>query len=128
MRQNLWQKLEEFPPIVCRLLARERAISGGIKALTSSVIAQRAGMTAMEINSLSWLSSWESVPLGKIRPFMEACGVDLTNKSILRTQASYIRRGAAFKYLKRSPDWDKIYKPLILAYVSSRPTSPPTES
>lgn len=124
MRQTLWQKLAEFPPVACRLLARERTATGGVRALTSAIIAQRSGMTVMEVNSLSWLTSWDSVPFVKIRPFMEACGIDLTNKEILRTHSSYIRRGAPFKYLKLSPDWEKVYKPLIIAYVSTRATTP----
>lgn len=124
MRPNFWQKLNEFPPIACRLLARERTISGGVRAMPASAIALKAGMTTMEVNSLAWLTSWDSVPLAKIRPFMEACGVDLTNPQILRTHACYIRRGASFKYLKLSPDWEKVYKPLIIAYVGARPTAP----
>lgn len=109
---------------MCRLLARDRTSTGGVKAIPVAIIANRAGMTIMEVNSLSWLTSWDSVPFVKIRPFMEACGIDLTNKEILRTHSSYIRRGAPFKYLKLSPDWEKVYKPLIIAYVSTRATAP----
>lgn len=119
MRQNLWQKINQFPPIVCRLLARERTPTGGVKALSATLIAVRASLTAMEVNSLSWLTSWSDVPFHKIRPFMEACGVDITNKEILRAHACYIKRGASFKYLKQSPDWERVYKPLIIAYVAS---------
>lgn len=128
MRQNLWQKINQFPPVICRLLARERTPTGGVRPLTAVAIATRSGLSVMDVNSLSWLGSWDNVPFHLIRPFMEACGVDVTNKEILRTHSCYIRRSPSFKYLKSSPDWDKIYKPLIIAYVSSRATPTPPNS
>jgi hypothetical protein len=94
--------------------------TGGTRALSADEIAAKAGMTPFEVNSLSWLSNWNSVPLGKIRPFMEACGIVIANPAVARVQAAYIRRGAPLKYLTKSPEWEGIFKPMILAYVGNR--------
>lgn len=122
VRQTLWTKLSEFPPIACRLLARTKTPRGGVRAMTVEEIAKAAGISVLEVNSLSWKASWDDVPYKSIRRFVEACGIDLTNRADLRKHAAYIRRGAPFKYLKRSSDWDGVYKPMIIAYVSTRST------
>lgn len=88
--------------------------------MTVDEIAKAAGMTSPEVNSLSWLTTWDDVPFSKVRAFSEACGVVLTSREIYRIQAAYIRRDPSFKYLKKSPDWLTVYKPMIVAYVSSR--------
>lgn len=125
MALTLWQKLERFPPIVVRLLARRSQVSGGIVALTTEEISKRSGLSALEVQSLSWLSSWDTVPVSKIRKFSEACGVDFSSRVNMREQSAYIRRSPTFKYLSKSPDWEIVYQPMIKAYVefiSARPT------
>lgn len=122
MRLTLWQKLESFPPIACRLLARIKTPTGGVRAMTTLEIAERSGLTEADVNSLSWRTSWDEVQYKQIRAFTEGCGVNLTDRAIARMQAAYIRRGAAYKYLKKSSEWLSLYKPMILLYVKSRRT------
>ena len=88
--------------------------------MTSEEIAARGGMSILEVNSLSWLPSWDTVAVSKVRQFSEACGVDFTDRALLRGHSSYIRRGASWKYLKQSPMWNDYYKPMIAAYIQYR--------
>lgn len=118
MKISIWDKLNRFPPIVCRLLARRKLASGGVVALSSEEIAQRSGMTVMEVNSLSWQSSWDDVSISKLRVFSKACGVDFTNSIVLREQAAYMRNNPSFKYLRKNEQWDSLYKPMILSYLN----------
>ncbi len=125
MSLSLWQRLDRFPPLVVRLLARRRQVSGGVVALTVEEISKRSGLSALEVQSLSWLSSWDSVPVSKIKKFSEACGIDFASRVNMREQSAYIRRSPTFKYLSKSPDWESTYQPMIKAYVeflASRPT------
>lgn len=117
MKRTFWVKLTEFPPIVCRLLARIPTETGGVRAMTAVEIADRAGISEMEVNSLSWMTSWDSVPVTKVRAFTEACGVDLTSREKLRVHVAYVRGSGSWKYLKQSPDWRAVYEPMIKAYV-----------
>ena len=121
---SFWEKLDRFPPIVCRLLARRKQASGGIVAMTASEIASRGGMTVCEVNSLSWLTSWEGVPMRQVRQFSLACGVDFCDRANMREHSAYVKRCASFKYLKKSPEWDSVYSHMIRTYVSSvRPSA-----
>lgn len=116
MRYTFWEKLDLLPPLACRLLARKRTPQGGTVAIGAEAIALSAGMSVTEVNSLSWLTSWESVPVDKARRFSIACGVDFTNRLIMKRQIAYIRRSPTFKYLKKSPDWNIVFKPMMIAF------------
>ena len=87
--------------------------------MTVDEIAAKSGLDPLEVQSLSWLASWDTVPFGKVQRFSEACGIVICDRAVLRMQSAYIRRGAPFKYLKRSADWERVYKPMIEAYVRS---------
>lgn len=120
MSANIWDKLDTFPPIACRLLARKITKTGGTVAKTVHEIASTAGMSVMEVNSLSWQPSWDSLTVDELKRFSLACGVDFTSRDIMRAHSSYLRKNPSFKYLKKSPEWENVYKPMIVAYVQSR--------
>lgn len=117
MKKTFWQKLEVFPPIACRLLARVKTDTGGVRAMTALEIATKAGMTEMKVNSLSWVVSWDGVPVSDAKAFTEACGIFLSDRASLRTHSAYVRRNAPWKYLKKSPEWSTVFRPMIMAYV-----------
>lgn len=120
MRQTFWDKLKEFSPVTCRLLARTVTHRGGARAMTNAEISNLSGLSIAEVNAISMLTTWDRVPLFKIRAFTEACGIRLCDRNSFRSQCAYMRRGPTFEYLKSSPDWETFFKPLILAYVSTR--------
>jgi len=120
MSAAIWDKLDNFPPIACRLLARVVTPTGGTVAKTAKEIAKDAGMTEMEVSSISWHASWDKLTVDELKRFSLACGVDFTSRDIMRNHSSYLRKSPSFKYLKKSPEWNSVFKPMIVAYVQSR--------
>lgn len=117
---TFWEKLDSFPPIVCRLLARTRSDTGGIRPLSTEEIAQRFMTNPMNIMSLSWRCDWSGLDVKTVRSFTEACEVFLEDRDNLRKHAAYIRRVPTWKYLQTSPDWETLYRPLAIAYLEHR--------
>jgi hypothetical protein len=108
------ERLQRFPPLVCRLLARRHDPSRGIVPLSTAEIAQRSGLTVSEVASLAPLTSWDTVPTPRALAFSKACGIDLDDRDSLRHHSAYMKRfKGAPRYLVRSPDWATVYAPLI---------------
>lgn len=116
MKLTIWAKLDAFPPIACRLLARKQVDTGGVVAKTAEEIAEDSGLTVFDVNSLSWLTSWDSVPVSKARSFMEGCGIYLDSRESVRSHRAYMKRDPSYKYLRKSTQWNEFYKPLIIQY------------
>ena len=112
-------RFKRFPPIVCRLLARKNISSRSSNALEpmpDEEIAKRAGMSVAEVRSLSWQTSWDSVPCGIMLRFSESCGVDFSSRDSMNKHSRYIRNRHRFVYLKRHPQYNTLWKPMITTY------------
>lgn len=111
---TIQERLQRFPPIVCRLLARKRDKARGIVPLTTAEIAQRAGLSVSTVASLAPLLSWDTVPATQAIAFAKGCGINLDDRDSLRHHSAYMKRlKGAPRYLMRSPDWATVYAPLI---------------
>ena len=95
MKPDFWSKLDRYPPLVVRLLACKRVPGKGKVAITDEEIATRSGLALSEIKSLSWLASWDGVPVSRVRQFSEACGVFFNRRSSMRTTSNISRRRTA---------------------------------
>lgn len=106
-------KLDRFPPAIVRLLAR-RTTGHQVVALTDAEVARAAGLTVSEVRSLSKLRSWDDVPVATMMSFIKGCGADLDNRDWLRKNAAYMEniRGVP-RYLRKSPDWETTFQPLV---------------
>src|SRR5687768_6120018 len=93
---NFVSRLDEFPPCLIRLLAREPGQRR--RPLSYRQIAVRSGLPIQKIYALSKLPSWRNVPTGLVEPFMKGCGID---PSCLWRQRDYVRRTYSGKI--RSP-------------------------
>lgn len=125
MIKTFWNKLDDFPPAMCRLLARTSTPRGGVRPLTNEEIASHWRLTdptrtSSDVMSFSWRMSWDGVPLGQVRGFTEACGIFLEDRNNLRKHAVYIRRIPTWKYLQRSSLWKELFEPLARAYIEAR--------
>lgn len=108
------EKLNRFPPIVCRILARVPLDTGGVRAKTDHEIAQASGLTLSKVASLSHLTTWDEVPLATIVAFTKGCGSDLDNRDWQRHNAAYMRNLRSIpQYLRSSPDWKNRFEPLV---------------
>lgn len=108
---SFWQRAENFPPILCRLLAREN--HGGHPApMTDEAIASRSGLTIYRVNAISNSLSWADVELHAMRQFLIACELDFCDAKQMKRLTMYMRRGR-LAYLRRSPNWTTQFEPLL---------------
>lgn len=77
------EKLDRFPPFLVRLLAR-RPRGQGWKPLSTTEIAGRAELSRYEVQKISALTTWASVPVEIVERFANGCRVDLSKGSELR--------------------------------------------
>lgn len=94
MTHDLSLLLKEFPPVLCRLLARHNTC-----AISGRQLARYSGLSRSKIDHLSQLNSWDTVKVADALAFMSVCGVNLLNA---RRQREFIRR-ANWKHLDKSP-------------------------
>ncbi len=110
------EKLDRFPPVVIRLLAR-RIVDGckrSLRALTDREVSAHSGLPLGEITYLSKLTSWERVEIATYIAYCKGCGADLDSRDWLRKNTAYMTGlNAMPRYLLESPDWEKTFQPLV---------------
>jgi len=113
---SIEQRLRRFPPIVCRLLARE----GGrhSRLLTDKEISERSKLSEPRVIGLSHLLTWNDVPCGQMLDFTRGCGVLIDDRDSMHKHWRHIRGRGAFIYLKKEPDYETRWKPMYQTYVN----------
>lgn len=84
-------------------------------------------MTETEVVVHSKATTWVGVDIPTYRAFCQACNLDLMNSVEAKRNESYLngklingqRQAPQFLYLKRDPDWETYYKPLMARYLES---------
>lgn len=117
MTSNFYTRAKRFPPVIVRMLAR---VPRG-RPLTSLEISQASGIPVARVDSISRSSSWAGIDVYEMQKFCSACSVDFSSRASMKRVETYIRGAVvngkrippAFAYLKKSPDWEKEYLPLI---------------
>lgn len=94
MKRSIDSLLREFPPCLCRMLAKH-----GHCAPSNRDLATRSHLTRDRINDISLLTTWDTVTVGEMQEFMRLCGVDPTNA---RRHRDTIRR-------KRWSHWNRAH-------------------
>lgn len=105
---SIWTKLDRYPPVVVRLLAvRNRVL------LSDTEIATRAKLSMSDVRHLNHLTSWDEVPVSKMRAFTKACGVDFANPVQMRRLNQNFRKGRfQFAAAKKSSKWPEFLETL----------------
>lgn len=104
---RFWEKLDRYPPVLVRLLAR----TAGGEAMTDAQIAYLSELSIAEIRRLSFLTSWDDVKVDHVRRFMRGCNIDLTDRDDVRNANRYLKRGR-FEYLRRHENWPEFQRML----------------
>lgn len=109
-----WSRFDLFPPLFLRILARRPRGA----PLTTQEIARRSGLSASQVDAISWQTDWRGVDLPTVRAFMTGVGIDLTVREDVRRIRMYIRTSTRdpskrFPYLRRSADWQGLYLPML---------------
>lgn len=111
---NPLQRISEFPPILVRLLAKQRGAAG--EALSDQEIAIGSGISLSRVQAISRMESWDSITVGELRSFLKACHFNPLESADRNRLNAYRRKGPKFIYLKRSPHWNDTFLPLIRQY------------
>ena len=112
-KRTPWGILNEYPPPLVRLLAREKIGSKHIRALSDQEIAIKAEFPLARIIEISRTKSWDPIPIGEIMRFCHGCNFDPFDWQDRNRMRAYSRKGAKFSYLRTSPYWRDTFLPLI---------------
>jgi hypothetical protein len=110
---TLTQKFASFPPILVRLLARNKRLP-----LTPIEISSRSQTWGTHyIEALSRETNWGTTSVTDAITFCRACGLDLDDAEIWRRTVDYLSRKPTFRYLRTSPEWKSYYQPMLKRWV-----------
>lgn len=115
-RETFWTRINRFPPILVRLLARHPRG----EPMTTLEIADRSGLSPFQVEALSQSTDWSTIDLPTAQKFLCACRIDLTNTVQMKRVKVYlkgpvkngVRAPTPYRYLKTSPLWPTYYQPL----------------
>lgn len=117
---SLWQRIEERPPILVRMMARHRHGP----PLTNAEIAAASGLAPYQVAELSFATSWRGVDIYTMKAFTIACGMDFTDRQQWKRTSAYLDRVLRgdfnFKYLRTSPDWKTLYEPMLAKFYGTK--------
>jgi hypothetical protein len=102
--RSLWAKMDRLPPCACRILARVKTDTGGIRLMTDQEISKRAGMTVPQVKGISYQTSWGDITCRQARAFSAACGVEFDNRRNWQKQMAKLKNPTCH-YLRKSPEW-----------------------
>lgn len=111
MRETFWERLDRFPPIRVRLLAKHPRGAGPLSTIE---IAERSGLSTATVEAISQATSWQGIDIPTAKAFLQACDIDLANAAQYKRIMVYQRvdRPNKYRYLKRSAEWDSYYRPM----------------
>jgi len=115
----MWHTFKEFPPVACRLLARTSIKGWSQRPLTDKEIADSSGLPIWKVRSLSELFTWDDTDLNTIKSFTFGCGIDFDNAATMADNRRLARDrlpDTKNHYLRRDPDWETRWMPLLTAY------------
>lgn len=109
-----WERIDRYPPVLCRLLAR---IPKG-RPLTNAEVSSRSGLSPAQVEAISRQVDWRGIDLPTARAFMVGCGTDLSNRAHCKRIWVYLRTqpksaSAKFSHLRKDRNWETHWLPLI---------------
>ena len=121
--QSIWVKLDRYPPVIVRVLAK----ASPELLLTDEELVQRAGgkLSLADVKHLSYLPTWDHVPVAKMRAFCTAAGVDFAKPAVMRRLNRYLRSGSRFRHLQRDPKREE-YMRMLAVYIDHESRSKPS--
>ena len=126
--KTTWTLTDKFPPYLVRCLARRKVGTKQIQAVSDEDIAILSQIPLSRVVEIYNSRTWGDVTVGEMRRFCSACDFDPEN-SVDRNRVSAYknqRGGPKFTYLKKSPWWDSVFRPLILKFFNEEPSNKET--
>lgn len=112
-KKTPWQILNEYPPALVRLLAKETISPKHIRALSDQEVAIKAELPLDKVRQLSRTMTWGDVEISVAQSFCQGCNFDPFSYSDRNRARAYSRSSAKFSYLKSSGFWESTFLPII---------------
>ena len=127
IKVTFWDKARLFTPVLIRLMART-GTGRCTRPMSLQLIAQRSGLGVMEIINLSQCTTWDGIDMPTMKAYCSACGMDLCDARSFKRAMSYLKLQITFSkqgkkswwYLRRHPDWETVYYPLVILWKNSQ--------
>ena len=115
MKQT-WSMIDNYPPPLVRCLARRNGKGKHLKVLSDQEIAIEADIPVDRIKQIYNSPTWSPIPVGEMRRFCGACGFDPSSGQDRNRVNAYVnqKKGPQWTFLRRSPYWPTIFRPLLL--------------
>jgi hypothetical protein len=120
--KTTWALIDKFPPYLVRCLARRKVGTKQIQAVSDEDIAILSGIPLIRVIEIYTSRTWGGTSVDDMRKFCSACDFD-PEDSVDRNRLSAYknqRGGPKFTYLKKSPWWGSVFRPLILKFYNER--------
>lgn len=78
------QEADEFPPVLCRVMARDFSQKDGLRPLKISEISKLSGIPLGRCKWIAKQPTWKSIAVDEVDAFMEACGLFRDKLNIAR--------------------------------------------
>ena len=112
-RKDNWTEFDKYPPILVRLLAREKTATKSVRALTNEEVAIRSGILPERVEEISQMLEWDC-PLLEARRFCEGCRFDPLDALDRNRAGAYLRGGPKWTYLRAASCWRDVFVPLVM--------------
>jgi hypothetical protein len=109
---NLWIKFNRYPPVLVRLLARH---PNGDAMSDEELVTDQ--LTLADIKYLSYLASWDDVPVVLLFRFVTRCGVNFASPTRMKVLNRYLKN-ARFEHLRRHKMWPE-FRSMLAVYVTT---------
>ena len=111
---SIWAKLDRYPPILVRLLARKSAT----EPMTNEDIwhAANGALSRADVQFISFCTKWDYISVGSMKAFCLACGVDFANRETMRSLNRYVRSKPSFAHLRGHAE-DPEFQAILNEYV-----------
>ena len=117
------QRLNDFPPCFCRLLARKKSgpplTADGNSREKRPDTRRHQLANAAQVEAISKQVKWDGIHILDALAFMYGCRVDLTDAKEVRRIKDYLSKKPMFVYLRRSPVWKTYWLPLMIYWRKS---------
>lgn len=113
------ERLDRYPPILVRLLAR-RGRGRETWYPDDASLAAVCGLSIARFKFIEWSTDWRDITNGDRRAYFMGCDVNLENRATLK-RLEYMRVRGNFTWLHKSPLWGPQFREMVEVYVESLP-------
>lgn len=111
MKNTFWDRLDAYPPVLCRMLAKHKK---GL-AKTNVEIAEAGNIPYRDVVILSRSTTWDGTGINIIRGYLTGCELDFCDPVQMRRLHEYLRR-PKWIHLKKSPHYETYFVGIIKIY------------